>query len=382
MITYNILSERALNMQSNLYIPKKLVVGFKPRTDTFTNRLGFVTYKDEKGVLRQEKSWEGWRDKKIEPEYFDNIPQDHFLFNKDVRRYSHWGTTNKVRIYDPRDFEVEIDMSNVMFLLMHSDVSKRDITQECVYAWNGKNLVLLPTNSEEYLSSIEHTKKQETKFSLKELVLGHTYCTKNNVNYIYLGYYEWCDEDYNYTSGKTTLKNMGKKHIFAIETKRYKSENKFQVLNSNELCQCVVPQIHNDYSNLVEQLMSTKHMKKMGSFVTKKGFDTIGYKRSAYETLQLKIFDNDFKVLAVNLSCEDDKPKIVYEKVEKTSSSYYSYGYRNAVEKRHDIYVEKMKNLNLDPNKVQDIRDFFISQGFGTLYYTDTVGKKSVVDFN
>ena len=31
---------------------------------------------------------------------------------------------------------------------MHSDVSKRDIVEEMVYAWNGKDLVLLPVNSE------------------------------------------------------------------------------------------------------------------------------------------------------------------------------------------------------------------------------------------
>lgn len=47
-------------MKSNLYIPKKIHVGFQKRSDTYTGKLAYVIYEDEKGVLRKQGSWDGW----------------------------------------------------------------------------------------------------------------------------------------------------------------------------------------------------------------------------------------------------------------------------------------------------------------------------------
>lgn len=45
------------------YIPKKLVIGFdRPTTEDDDIKAAFVTYKDEKGVLRKEKSFNSWID--------------------------------------------------------------------------------------------------------------------------------------------------------------------------------------------------------------------------------------------------------------------------------------------------------------------------------
>lgn len=53
-------------MKSNLFIPKKIHVGFQKRSDTFIGNLAYVIYEDEKGKLRKETSWNSWRDKNIE----------------------------------------------------------------------------------------------------------------------------------------------------------------------------------------------------------------------------------------------------------------------------------------------------------------------------
>lgn len=366
-------------MKSTLYIPQKLVVGFKPRTDTFTNRLGFVTYKDDKGLLKQEKSWEGWRDKNINPEEFDNIPQDHFLFNKDVKRYSHWGNTNKVRIYDPRDFEVEIDMTNVMFLLMHSDVSKRDIAQECVYAWNGQNLVLLPTNSQEYLDSIEHTKKKNTKFSLKDLEVGHTYCTKDSREFVYLGYYDWSEEVNWGLSSKKFWENKGKKHIFYNLVKQYKHQGDFLTLTANELCEKTNEIIHENFSHYLEQLMQSNHVGKYGEFCIKKGFDKVGYKYYPYETLEVTLYQDGYKTFELNnveFTCENDRPEISRKK--SHTNSYYSNSNKETMENTHR---HNMSERGYDPEKVEDVKNYFEKLGFGTLYYKDLNGTEVAISF-
>ena len=50
---------------TKLNIPDKIHVGCVKRDDTYTGMLAYVIYTDEKGKVRKEKSWNGWRDKKI-----------------------------------------------------------------------------------------------------------------------------------------------------------------------------------------------------------------------------------------------------------------------------------------------------------------------------
>lgn len=167
---------------SDLYIPKKIKVGFQKRSDTYTGKLGFITYYDDKEVLRQEKSWNGWRDHKIEVMEFENKPRANYVFNKGVQRSGYWGSGRSVVcVYDTRDFEFEISIDNLIGILMHSDVSKRDIVEECVFTWSGKHLVLLPVNSEEYRESLKFTEKQSQNISAKELVKGYTYNMKKKI---------------------------------------------------------------------------------------------------------------------------------------------------------------------------------------------------------
>lgn len=214
-------------MQTNLYIPKTLTVGFQQRSDTFTGKLAYVIYTDHKGVLRKEKSWESWRDKKIAIQTLNNDPQPGFTLNKGVQRDGHWGSGRSViRVWDPRDFEFEISIDNLIGILMHADVSKRDITEPCVFAWKGTELILLPTNSAEYQESVSHTEKQERKFSAKDLVIGHTYnVRKDHSKVVYLGRLDRyavspVDTDDGYQCKAYQQKPAAKKHVFIDVTSK------------------------------------------------------------------------------------------------------------------------------------------------------------------
>ena len=49
-------------MNNNIYIPKRINVGYQNRKDTYTGKIAYVIYYDEKGKLRKETSWNNWRD--------------------------------------------------------------------------------------------------------------------------------------------------------------------------------------------------------------------------------------------------------------------------------------------------------------------------------
>lgn len=352
-------------MKSNLYIPKSIKVGFQKRSDTFTGKLGFVTYIDDKGLLRQENSWNGWRDKAIEAVEYTNEPRSNFVFNKDINRSGHWSDVTKVRIFDTRDFEFEIDVSNMMYILMHSDISKRDIAEDCVFAWNGKNLILLPVNSDEYRNSVVNTKKQNSTFSFKNLVLGHTYSTKKEGDIIYLGHHEW--SQMKYVGNGKIRESVGKKHIF-YHNKSY--GDKFVSFEAKDIAEEISSEISPKYADLVQELHKTSYIQKTGKFSVTKGFSQTGYKRSGYDMYKVmvkeKANENEpYKLFTVIYSVNNEEPQI-------TSTKEINHW-------KYDSFNDEIKKQKIDMKNPEKIKEFFISKGFGVLSYKKSTGEKVIV---
>ncbi len=220
-----------------LFIPKKINVGFQPRQDTYTGKLAYVIYYDQKGKLRKETSWQSWRDKKIEPVECENVPTSGFVLNKGVggtRESYGWNSRNEyIRVYDPRDFEFEISVSNLLFILRECDCSKgKGLEGEFVYAWEGTELVLLPAKSNDFQSCSEYTDLQSKSVKVKELVEGVTYLTKKQSKLTYLGkldrYHLVFDQkhDYVYYGNDRKLSRsdsgVGTYHVFITENGSYK----------------------------------------------------------------------------------------------------------------------------------------------------------------
>ncbi len=203
---------------SNLFIPKRIRVGFQKREGTYTNKLAYVIYYDAKGKLRKETSWQSWRDDKIKAEEFENTPRDGFVLNKGIRRYnwSHFGSNRSyIRIYDTRGIEFEVTPENLIGLLMETNCSKRGLEGEFVYAWCGKELVLLPCSSEEYGEAVKNTERQGKKISARDLKPGCSYTTKKGEEVIYMGRFPWFTmSQYSYEQ-KSNTRTSKKRHIFA-----------------------------------------------------------------------------------------------------------------------------------------------------------------------
>ncbi len=294
-------------MSSNLYIPKTLKVGFNKRPDTYTGKLAYVTYFDEKNVLRKEGSWEGWRDKKIPAVEYANVPT-RFVINKGVERYGSYGSGRSVlRIYDSRDFEFEISVDNLIYILMHSDVSKRDIDEECVFAWDRQELVLLPVNSEEYKQAIEYTAKQGTKFSLKNLVLGHSYALKKlKDDAVYIGYYDYAAKNWD-----KTYRYLGKKHVFY-------HNKEFVTYEGNQLSHAVSDETSPDFSSLVDKFIKSKHYIEMNKLKITVSPVSANYLNHSYnlDTICYFLVDNTYH--AFNFKTEGYEKLLISNVVSKT----------------------------------------------------------------
>jgi hypothetical protein len=185
-------------MKVNFTIPPNINVGYNERSDTYTAKLGFVTYKDElKKELRFINSWQNWRDKNIKPDEFINEPTHGFVLNKfdNGRGWGHYDRAEFVRVYDPRGFEIEISIDNLLQIIQHNGISKGNLIEgELVYGWapSAKKLSLIPVTSQDYKNfkkleqDLNSFTKQEFK-GKKDLEIGFKYLLKSNKIVTYLG---------------------------------------------------------------------------------------------------------------------------------------------------------------------------------------------------
>ena len=179
-------------VNERLNIPKKLKVGYQERFDTYSGKLAYVTYLDKKGKVAKHASWERWRSKEMDVDDFDNVPTRGFILNKSVGgKGGRYCRDKKCRIYDPRGFEIEISIENLLFILKEYDSSKEDgFDGEFVYAWSGTELILLPTSSEDYKLSMK-TIEKKVKIMARKLKVGQAYRSKELQELYFLGKQEW-----------------------------------------------------------------------------------------------------------------------------------------------------------------------------------------------
>ena len=333
-------------MDSSLYIPKTLKIGFQERKDTFTGKLAYVIYYDDKKKLRKETSWNSWRDKTIDTMEIPNDPTDGFTMNKGFTRYSDWGSGRAViRMWDQRDFEFEIGLDNLVGILMHSDVSKREIGEKCVFAWKGSELILLPVNTEEYQSSIKYTQKQGNRVSAKDLVPGYTYVPKKQtIPHIYLGRFaQYKEEGGSYYNNEPREQIGGaKKHWFQPTLHSYEGATGILQAETKDptsfLSHADAEEVHTDYATYLDALHSTPLVQKI-----------VGYVETSWEPMNKCRYGHYLNVQSFYVKVSDE----IYIKFDvKNNTNYNSslrtYTYNIKVTAKHVIHITAEGRIDVD----------------------------------
>lgn len=202
----------------------------------------------KRGKLRKETSWNGWRDKDIPNNEYDNIPTEGFVLNKKAGDYSTgWDHRHAYcRVYDPRGFEFEITIENLLYILENANcIRGKGLEGEFVYGWDGKDLVLMPVESPDYKEISEFNKiiHNNECVKAKDLIIGATYLTKDNENWIYMGKFDVYDRYKNW-------KNKGKHFWFWKDSyfEHYRSMPK------NKFIKCIDDKCNEKYADIFDKL--------------------------------------------------------------------------------------------------------------------------------
>lgn len=235
---------------TQLFVPNKIKVGYDSREDTYTGKLAYIIYIDEKGKVRKEASWNSWRDHKLGDDSFENIPIEGFVINKNVGGYSSgWNYRQSyIRVYDPRGFEFEITLENLLFIIENTSlIAGKGIEGEFVYGWDGKDLVLIPCKSTDYIKIREYNEllRSDFKLTAKTIQLGVTYRNDKEEDLVYLGRYDKYEnyenlKEVEIDSGKFEISSnkVGKRYWFYDISKKsivdYNTLNKFKMIINEE----------------------------------------------------------------------------------------------------------------------------------------------------
>ena len=344
------------NISTTIYVPKKIKVGFNERNDTYTGKLAYIIYYDEKGKLRKETSWNSWRDKSLDPEEYDNEPTSGFVLNKKVGDYSgDWGAHRQAycRIYDPRGFEFEITINNLLFILEHCTCCPgKGLEGDFVYGWDGKDLVLLPTNSPDYIEIEKYSKRINNRkiFTGKDLIIGATYLTKDNEEWIYMGRFDkWnChiatyhegSYYYRYNGWSDNVDDTWIKDSYANQA--YKNENKgkhYWFINLNSEWKFDRIKIFKSLSSKIIDVINEKCVQNYADLYAElekeSDFSPIDYGKDEVHEMKYKSFDERVKHI-------NEWPHYI---------NLYSSTYHGFVKLCYDEYYNGYYNRKADSDK-------------------------------
>lgn len=333
-------------MKTDIFIPDNVIAGFRERKDTYSGKLAYIIYKDEKGKLRKEKSWKGWIDKSIETIEFKNEPFDGFVLNKKVGDYeSGWNHRKSYcRVYDSRyNFEFEISFENLLYILEHcNSIKGKGLEGEFVYSWSGKDLILLPIQSKDYeeIKKMNDIIKNDEFIKNKDLKVGCKYLTRQGSEYTYMGRYKYYDYD-------GVDKGMYYWLSYGSGFEHYKSLNK-------KIVECLNDEINPKFSELFENLENNMHY----SPIDKENYKYLKYSfkelEEEFRTYGHRYFYIDEEKYKVSIYHYNDYVKISYND-RYTNDNYWRRSnleikYKDLEElfKNHEIFAreEYLKNGN------------------------------------
>lgn len=361
-------------MKSNIFIPKQIKVGFQNREDTYTKKLAYIIYYDEKKKLRKETSWNNWRDDKIEPKDFENVPMEGFVLNKKVGDYcSDWNHRQAyVRVYDPRDFEFEITIENLLYILENaSSIKGKGLEGQFIYGWDGKDLILMPVEAPDYKGIIEYNKIvfENKSIRAKDLIIGATYKTKKDDNLIYLGKYNY----YGYNG-----EDKGKYFWFYDREASYCNFIEMKTISKNKFINVVDSNCCRDYAELFDKLECYYHYSPIDNSKDKYVNYTLDYfkklinekfKEDYYWWEKLKVYSNleDNKKIQITIRrCNRENENLLQAtKKSKKIEQYNDYWYgQRSREIEYDEELIQSENIEEIFNKIKpQYKNIYLKNG-------------------
>lgn len=302
-------------------------------------------------------------DKSIEPLEFENVPTEGFVLNKKAggTKWS-WNTRQTYsRVWDPRGFEFEITIPNLLFILQECSSHKgKGLDGKFVYSWDGKDLVLLPEGCEDYKESQVFTTLQSGKVPAKELKEGCFYKTKRQEDLMYMGKFLTYHDSW-ISHKQAVNKDFTKKNAPTKTFLFLKGNDIVELTSVATLAAIITTTADKDYATKLEKMLKDKrftgtssieatpiekdfvgHAYKLDSKGVYREFDVSGYAESSYSWTKTWGHDKNSRNVK-----ENGEGIVLYQgNILKLQSDYYTrQSYSNNTYKPDELINQKLVTL-------------------------------------
>jgi hypothetical protein len=167
-----------------------IYVSFQKRNTESGSPLGALAPWGEDSVSRKKMAQiDAWGDPKFNAVKLENIPVSGFRVS-DFARHNGWNGDNTViQIEDPRGFELQISVDNMIQIMNGNTIVDGEIKIPCVWGRDGSRNILLPINSEPYKNAIDNTERLKQTFNIRGVRHGNKLELKDGRIGIYYGAY-------------------------------------------------------------------------------------------------------------------------------------------------------------------------------------------------
>ena len=178
-------------MIKKVTIPAKHYVGLVKR-ESMDMPLSFLTPWGTDAAFEKRKEtvdrWagSGYRETKLDSAVIDNTPMSGFKLVDDIRGGGR-SSQDYWKIKDPRGFYAEISSRNFADIMTECMMDRGEIIDQCVWAREGSNNVLLNVSSESYKEAVAFTQVNTTSAEWTAAQLGDTVTLQNGTTGIYYG---------------------------------------------------------------------------------------------------------------------------------------------------------------------------------------------------
>lgn len=275
-----------MNVGKNMFIPEKIKVGFYEESDNVTKKTALIIPMEYDGTYQKNKNFSRYTDEKMGTIESENLPMTGFCLNKSedncVSRWEGYNYLEKIVIYDPRGFEFNISLKNLLFILEQTDSHSIE-GAEFAYGWYDNELLLLPTQSEDYKEGLEKSLRERKKgyITPKELIVGATYMTKENLKLIYLGRHN----EYYYQRGLYEPSRKSAKPFY------------FACVHENQTFDVyTLPNIKHQFVEVLEEQEHSRLTEFMAFLEKQTYFSPVDNKQTIVEDMSFEFFEDLLKI--------------------------------------------------------------------------------------
>jgi hypothetical protein len=151
----------------------------------------------------------------------DNTPMIGFRISRSLRRLGWHNQNTVIRIEDPRGFDIDITIANMIMLTDNNLLENGEILRECVWGRDGNVNVLLPVNSSPYMQAVANTARNGTHVNVRTVQAGDHVILKNGKTGRYMGSLygiEWHIQTNGYRKPQTVTLSRRDKKFHYIRT--------------------------------------------------------------------------------------------------------------------------------------------------------------------